>query len=105
MDKPVAISRLKAIQRYFSANALAFFEPTDPSSLAKEMVNLYRNKDLRDRMATNARQEYAPIRWEVMKQRYLITVQQIVTGNSLVKQTADGEVILPTESPKSSASH
>ena len=69
--KAVIISRLKGIRHYFSENALAFFEPNDPADLAKQMVRVYRDRPLRERLVFRAREEYAPIRWGVMKRRYL----------------------------------
>lgn len=71
MGKPVAISRLNATRHYYSENALAFFEPNNPADLARQMVRLYADATLRHWLADNARIEYAPMRWEVMKQRYL----------------------------------
>jgi hypothetical protein len=35
------------------------------------MVRLYRDAPRRARLAARAKEEYAPIRWDVMKQRYL----------------------------------
>jgi len=78
--KPVLISRLKAIRHYFTGNALAFFEPNDPSDLAKQMVRLYRDRPLRDRLVVTAREEYAPIRWDVMKKRYLDLMDDVAFG-------------------------
>lgn len=78
--KPVVISRLKAIRHYFTDDALAFFEPNDPSDLARQMRRLYDDKPLRGRLVTAARREYAPIRWDVMKQRYLELVEQVASG-------------------------
>jgi glycosyltransferase involved in cell wall biosynthesis len=71
MDKAVVSSHLKAISHYFSADALAYFEPNDPRSLSEQMLRLYRDKSLRARLAAKAKEEYAPIGWEVMKKRYL----------------------------------
>jgi glycosyltransferase involved in cell wall biosynthesis len=79
MGKPVVISRLNAIRHYFSENALAYFEPSDAAGLAAQMVRLYRDPGLRTRLAERAREEYTPIRWEVMKQRYLGLIGQFVT--------------------------
>ena len=76
MDKAVAISRLKATRHYYSENALSYFEPNDPADLARQMVRLYRDPGLRARLAHVARAEYAPTRWEVMRQRYLALVAQ-----------------------------
>jgi len=71
MNKPVLVSRLRAIRHYFSESALAFFEPNDPAALAAQMVRLYRDRSLGAALAKTAAEEYAPIRWDVMKQRYL----------------------------------
>jgi glycosyltransferase involved in cell wall biosynthesis len=71
MGKPVAIPRLTAIRHYFSDAALAYFAPNDPADLARQMVRLYRDRALGQRLAARATDEYAPIRWDVMKQRYL----------------------------------
>jgi glycosyltransferase involved in cell wall biosynthesis len=79
MGKPVVISRLNAIRHYYSENALAYFEPNDTAELAAQMVRLYRDAGLRARLAERAREEYAPICWDVMKQRYLGVIGRIVT--------------------------
>ena len=80
MNKAVICSRLKTIRHYFSEEALAFFEPNSPSDLAKQMLSMCRDSARRARLAESARREYTPIRWEVMKERYLklmadVTVQ------------------------------
>ncbi len=71
MGKPVIASRLKTIRYYFSEEALAYFEPHNISDLARQMVDLYREPSRRVQLAKRAIKEYRPIRWEVMKQRYL----------------------------------
>jgi len=76
--KPVIVSRLKTIRRYFSEEALAFFEPHNTADLAKQMVRLYRNHRLRERLAARARREYTPISWDVMKARYLRLVDSVI---------------------------
>ena len=78
MGKAVVISRLRATQHYFSENALAYFEPNDTADLAKQMIRIYRDKELRNRMAAQARKEYAPICWDIMKQRYLVLMDRLV---------------------------
>ena len=76
-DTPVIISRLKAVQYYFSPAALAYFEPNQPGDLGKQMVLLYGDKDLRRRLVAQAKKEYAPIRWEVMRERYLCLMGEL----------------------------
>ena len=71
MGKAVIASRLKTIRHYFNEDALAFFEPHNPSDLANQMLSLYGDSARRRQMARRALQEYEPIRWNVMKRRYL----------------------------------
>ena len=35
------------------------------------MIRVYRDRDLCHRLSARAREEYTPIRWDLMKQRYL----------------------------------
>jgi len=72
------ISRLRATLHYFSENALSYFEPNDALDLAKQMIRIYCDKELRNRMAAQAMKEYAPIRWDIMKQRYLALMDQLI---------------------------
>ena len=71
MGKPVIVPRLKATTHYFSKDALAYCEPNDLADMARQIVRLYKDSELRVRLAARARQEYAPISWDVMKQKYL----------------------------------
>jgi glycosyltransferase involved in cell wall biosynthesis len=75
---PVIVSRLKAIHYYFSEDSVAYCEPNSPTDLAVQMVRVYRDPDLRNRLIGRATQEYASIRWEIMKARYLNVVEEIV---------------------------
>jgi glycosyltransferase involved in cell wall biosynthesis len=77
--KAVIVSRLKAIRHYFPEDALAYFEPNDPGDLAEQMVRVYRDCELRGRLAAKAKQDYAPISWDVMKQRYLVLIENMVS--------------------------
>jgi glycosyltransferase involved in cell wall biosynthesis len=78
--KTVLVSRLKAIRYYFSEEALAYAEPNDPAALAAQMVRLYHDPALRDRLVRKAKEEYEPIRWDVMKARYLTLVGELIAG-------------------------
>jgi glycosyltransferase involved in cell wall biosynthesis len=86
--KPVIISRLKAIRHYFSPEAVAFFEPHAVDELAAQMVRLYRDRTLRAQLVANASEEYRPIRWEVMKARYLNMIEALI-GPTAHAQTSD----------------
>jgi glycosyltransferase involved in cell wall biosynthesis len=78
MRRPVIVSRLTAIRHYFSEGALAYFEPNNPADLATTMIRLYRDRRLCASLAARAAAEYAPIRWDLMKARYLQLVESVV---------------------------
>jgi len=78
MGKPVLISRLKTIAHYFSEQALAYFEPNDAADLARQMVHLCHDRDWRTRLAAKAKEEYIPLRWDIMKRRYTDLIEQTV---------------------------
>jgi glycosyltransferase involved in cell wall biosynthesis len=80
--KTVIISGLKAIRHYFSGDALAYFEPNNAADLAQQMMRVYRDSTLRARLAAKAKEEYEPIRWELMRQRYLKLVEDLA-GSAL----------------------
>jgi glycosyltransferase involved in cell wall biosynthesis len=83
MGKPVLISRLRAIRHYFGEESLAYFEPNSPSDLAEQMVRVYLDRSLRASLAANATREYAPIRWDLMKRRYLTLLDELVPAQGV----------------------
>ena len=102
MGKPVIISNLRAIRHYFSSDALAYFEPNDPSTLAKQMVRIYADQNLRSRLAVTARREYEPIRWDVMKQRYLRMTEDLVgPANDISEQACAAAVAASSQHSES----
>ena len=89
--KAVIISRLGAIEHYFSDRAVAYASPTDVADLAAQMVRLYRDPTLRAALARRASEEYAPITWDVMKARYL-ELMDLLSG---VRQAEPAEPVEP----------
>ena len=53
-------------------------KPIKIVDLARQMIAVYQDPELRARRALKAKDEYAPIRWDVMKDRYLRLVDAIV---------------------------
>jgi len=76
--KPVIVSRLKAISSYFSDDALAYAVPNSAEELGKTMLRVYREPALRDALVRQARLEYSAIRWDIMKRRYLLLIEELV---------------------------
>jgi glycosyltransferase involved in cell wall biosynthesis len=77
MDKAVIASRLRTIAHYFSDEAVLFFKPNEADSLATQMVRIYGDTALRQRLAQRAKVEFEPIKWQVMKERYLALVARL----------------------------
>jgi glycosyltransferase involved in cell wall biosynthesis len=88
LGKPVMMPRLRAIRHYFSDDALAYFEPDDPADLARQMIRLARDRELRTRLVTRAREEYAPIRWDVMRGRYLRLIDDVTRSGDAAPRPA-----------------
>ncbi|HET7106151.1 MAG TPA: glycosyltransferase family 4 protein [Candidatus Acidoferrum sp.] len=86
MGKAVIASRLKTIRHYFAEDALGYFEPHNPADLAKQMIGLYRDPARRRQMAERALQEYEPIRWKVMKDRYLQLMDEATGASSALPE-------------------
>ena len=92
MGKSVVCSRLKTIRHYFSESALAFFEPNQPASLAEQMRRVHRDPALRNSLVTNAKREYEPLNWNVMKQRYLGLIGHLCGRPSDAVETPNAEL-------------
>jgi glycosyltransferase involved in cell wall biosynthesis len=88
LGKPVMMPRLRTIRHYFSDDALAYFEPDDPADLARQMIRLAHDPELRTTLARRAREEYAPIRWDVMRARYLRVIDDVARGGAPAPQPA-----------------
>jgi glycosyltransferase involved in cell wall biosynthesis len=92
--KPVLISRLKAIRHYFSDDALAFFTPNDPADLAQQMIGAYRDPARRARLLARAREEYEPIRWDVMKRAYIDLVDRLAARRDALPERRGAETTM-----------
>jgi glycosyltransferase involved in cell wall biosynthesis len=77
LDKAVIVSRLRTIAYYFSEEAVLFAKPNESASLAEQMVRLYGDPALRQRLSERAKIEFEPIRWQVMKERYLTLIARL----------------------------
>lgn len=75
LGKPVLASRLRAVEAYFGQDALRYFEPGDPQSLAEGIIDLYQHPDKRETLAKAAQSLYAGYKWDKQKEIYLSTYQ------------------------------
>jgi len=74
---PVVVSKTKVDRYYFNDSVVRFFEPGNPDALAREMLAVLRDGELRKRMTAQA-SEYATTHcWENRKADYLRLVDSL----------------------------
>lgn len=78
MGKPVLASRLRAVEAYFGEDALAYYEPANPQSLAEGILDLYHHPEKREMLARNARELYDRYQWKEQKETYLAVFRGLI---------------------------
>lgn len=78
LGKPVLASRLDAVEAYFDGEAIQYFEPGNPQSLAEGILDLYHHPEKREKLARNAQKVYAEYKWDKQKQFYLSVYQDLL---------------------------
>jgi glycosyltransferase involved in cell wall biosynthesis len=77
---PVLATRLKSMSAYFGDDAIAYFEPGNPESLAAAISDLYHHPEKRELLVGNARKLYDQYRWEKQKEIYLSVYQRLLNA-------------------------
>ena len=77
MRKPVVASRLPTVERYFGEEALAYFEPGDPVSLARAVSRLAADPAGRAAAIEAARARVRALSWEREAERYVALVRDL----------------------------
>jgi len=67
---PIVAARLRTIERYFADNAVQFFEPGNPESLAAAIRELHRNPRRCDELAERGSGVAETLSWKHHKDRY-----------------------------------
>jgi glycosyltransferase involved in cell wall biosynthesis len=75
---PVIVSATKIDKYYFNDRVVQFFEPENEADLADKMLNLARDEELRNRLASNASKFLKDYNWENKKHFYLNLVDSLV---------------------------
>jgi len=71
LQKPVIVSRLRAVEAYFTKDSLRYFNPGDPEDLAGAILELFRQPEKRTSLVRNAARVYESYGWEKQKEIYL----------------------------------
>ncbi|MCD4812027.1 glycosyltransferase family 4 protein [bacterium] len=85
---PVIVSNTKIDRYYFDESVVTFFQSGDEKDLAKCMLSLIRDDQLRDRFAANASKYVEQNSWDVKKQIYLDLVDSLVGSTGTGKRIA-----------------
>jgi glycosyltransferase involved in cell wall biosynthesis len=78
MRKPVIISRTRAVESYFGSDCFQLFESGDEEDLARAILELYRDRDLRRRLVERATAVNEPYRWLHQGRRYVEIVERLI---------------------------
>jgi glycosyltransferase involved in cell wall biosynthesis len=79
---PVVVSKTKVDRYYFNDSVVRFFEPGNPDALAREMLAVLRDGELRKRMTAQAYEYAATHCWEKRKTEYLRLVDSLCASES-----------------------
>ena len=80
MGLPVVSARLKSMTSIFDEECLSYFEPGNPAEMARQIIELCENPQLRKERAEKALLAYEPVSWPVMKERYVNLALSLMHG-------------------------
>ena len=75
---PIIVARTKIDSYYFNDNVVKFFEPGNEKDLADAMLEMIKNKKLREQLGKNASEFVKKYSWEANKHIYLDLVDSLV---------------------------
>lgn len=74
---PVVCANLPTIRSYFSPEEVLFFEPGDPSDLARRLLEVAQDPEAAKRRAEAALRRYEGYEWEINENRYLAVLNRL----------------------------
>jgi glycosyltransferase involved in cell wall biosynthesis len=80
---PVVTSSLRTIRHYFPEDAVRFFEPGDPESLADGLLDLYLRPEKRRTLIERASTVAASMSWEVQRPKLYGAMERLMAGHHL----------------------
>ena len=79
---PVLAADTAIDKYYFNDSQICFFESGNEEELARSVLYLINNPDVRESIARNGEDRAADFSWEKHKQRYFDLVDSLVDGSS-----------------------
>jgi glycosyltransferase involved in cell wall biosynthesis len=86
MRRPVLCSRTRAVMNYFPEDCFAYFEPDDPTDLARALAELIERPERARELVTAATRVNEAYRWQRQRVRYLEAVEALVQGDEASRQ-------------------
>jgi glycosyltransferase involved in cell wall biosynthesis len=77
MQRPVAVTRTRAVEAYFPGSCFALFDSGDERDLARAIRALYDDPALGERLVANAAAVNEPYRWAHQRELYLRAVAEL----------------------------
>src|SRR5580704_12345900 len=88
LGTPVIVPDTMVDKYYFTDSVAYFFSANDEKSLAEAMLNLYRNKELRQRLADKASEFVKKYTWDANCQKYFDLVDSLVYSSNGARSNA-----------------
>jgi glycosyltransferase involved in cell wall biosynthesis len=78
---PVVVSATNIDKYYFNDAVVKFFKPDDENDLARSMLNLINDDDLRNRLAYNASKFVDDFSWSKKEHEYIDLVDSLISNH------------------------
>lgn len=78
MRRPILMSRTRAVEQYFGPKCFAWFEPDDPTDLARAIRKLHNDPQWAQELVEHATQGNEGYRWVHHREHYLQIVRRIL---------------------------
>jgi glycosyltransferase involved in cell wall biosynthesis len=75
---PVIATRLSTYKRYYREESLFYFDTGNLNELSERIKEVFYNKDIVKAKTENARSDYDKIGWDIMKQKYIAIIKNIL---------------------------
>ncbi|HET7111888.1 MAG TPA: glycosyltransferase family 4 protein [Gemmatimonadales bacterium] len=85
MGIPAIASRTRATTHYFGANAVLFFEPGDVEGLARQMIAMHDDEELRGTLQEAAAKVAQEWSWESQRRTYLSLISRLAHRGGVAK--------------------
>jgi glycosyltransferase involved in cell wall biosynthesis len=80
---PVIVSKTKVDDFYFNDSVVRFFESGNEDDLANAILDLMKNRELRESLVRNANEYIARNNWNIQKHKYLRLVDALVSSEEV----------------------